>query len=408
MNFNPTILYQAPWVVPVASSIIPDGGVLVRGERIVAVAPIAQLRRRADRVVEVDGALMPQLVNCHAHLELSVFGPNCKELLQEGSFENFPDWIRALLAVREETEVAENGIADARALLRKMWEEGIGLILDTGNIPASTSIGDEGPVEVVFFQEMLGLTEKAAVERCRQLDTFAAERNVTAHAPYSSHPLLLQCIKKRCRAYRQLFSIHTAESAEETDFLTNGSGPFIDFLKERGVWDGTFRVPGLSPVPYLERLGLLDSETLCVHCVQVDDADIALLARSGARVCLCPESNRTLGVGKAPVAKMLAAGISPCLGTDSLASNPHCSLWREMRLLSQEHPGLDPQDIVAAATLNGARALGMEDHFGSLAAGRSARMLAVDQYCRTADELLQHLANLGDGVRLQPIGTTYV
>jgi len=381
---------------------------MVRGDRIETVAPSVQLRHRADLEVEVDGALMPQLVNCHAHLELSVFGEGFREELLKRPFKNFPDWIRTLLAMRKEADVAEDSVVAGRALLQKMEKAGVGFLLDTGNIPESASIGDGGAIEVIFLQEMLGLTEKAAVEGCRQLDSFADECNITAHAPYSTHPLLLQAVKRRCRANRKLFSIHTAESVEETEFLMRSSGPFLDFLEERGVWDGSFRAPGLSPVAYLERLGLLDRETICVHCVQVDEDDIAQLASKGARVCLCPESNRTLGVGKAPVAKMLAAGIAPCLGTDSLASNPHCSLWREMQLLSQQNQEIEPDYILESATLNGAKALGREDRFGSLAAGRSARMLAIEQDCRTADELLLHLVNVGDEVRLQRIGTDYV
>ena len=81
---------------------------------------------------------------------------------------------------------------------------------------------------------------------------------------------------------------------------------------------------------YLDSLGVLDSNTLCVHAVHVSKAEIVTLAEKKVRVCLCPGSNRFLGVGKAPVTEFLAHGILPALGTDSRASNTRLSMWREM------------------------------------------------------------------------------
>ena len=85
-----------------------------------------------------------------------------------------------------------------------------------------------------------------------------------------------------------------------------------------------------------------------------------LLAETKSKVCLCPGSNRYLGAGTAPVENYLRRGILPALGTDSLTSNPVLSLWREMRLLAEEHPAVDPADILRMATLGGAEALGLE------------------------------------------------
>jgi cytosine/adenosine deaminase-related metal-dependent hydrolase len=109
----------------------------------------------------------------------------------------------------------------------------------------------------------------------------------------------------------------------------------------------------------------------------VSDKEIELLQKTGSRVCLCPGSNRYLGVGRAPVTKYLQAGIIPGLGTDSLASNPELSIWREMRILAEDHPGIDVSDILTMATLGGAMALGLEQQAGTLAPGRVAEFLAV-------------------------------
>jgi cytosine/adenosine deaminase-related metal-dependent hydrolase len=160
------------------------------------------------------------------------------------------------------------------------------------------------------------------------------------------------------------------------EFLQSGQGPFRTFLEERGVWDGSFTPPATGPVHYLEGLDLLDHQTLCVHAVHLGDDEIQLLAEKKAKVCLCPGSNRFLGVGRAQPEKMLAAGIRPCLGTDSLASNPQLSLWREMAILAQDHPALPAETIVAMATRYGAEALG-QSRQGHLQKGSCRPFLAV-------------------------------
>jgi cytosine/adenosine deaminase-related metal-dependent hydrolase len=101
------------------------------------------------------------------------------------------------------------------------------------------------------------------------------------------------------------------------------------------------------------------------------------MAARQVKACICPGSNRFLGVGAAPVPQLLDSGISLVLGTDSLASNPYLSLWEEMRVLAQDHPGLKPEAIIRMVTINGAELMGLEGEMGSLAPGCSASFLAV-------------------------------
>ena len=119
------------------------------------------------------------------------------------------------------------------------------------------------------------------------------------------------------------------------------------------------------------------------------------MAGTGVKVCLCPGSNRFLGVGSAPVERYLAQGILPALGTDSLASNPELSLWREMRLLAEASDAPDPSVIFAMATLGGAQALHLDAHLGSLEPGKEADVLAVPlaEPAATPEALMQALVN---------------
>jgi cytosine/adenosine deaminase-related metal-dependent hydrolase len=177
---------------------------------------------------------------------------------------------------------------------------------------------------------------------------------------------------------KSVFSIHVAESAEEIEFLQTGTGSFRSFLESRGAWDNSFNPPGTGAVHYLEQLGVLDHRTLCVHVVHIDEQEIEILANKQVNVCLCPGSNRHLGVGKAPVKQMLSAGILPAIGTDSLSSNKTLNVWREMQILREDHPGLMPQDVFAMATIGGAVAWGRDDELGSLSPGKSAFFLSIE------------------------------
>lgn len=376
-------LHRAPYVVPVAADpqlpvVINDGAVLTENGRIVAVGPYGELAGAAAIEVEHRGAvLLPALTNCHSHLELS-------HLARLGRGDGPPagditGWIRTLLAARAQAIEPEAVEMAAWQALARLYAGGCRGVLDIGNLPASRGITDNFKVAGQFFQEILGLTEGsvAAGLALVQGGADAPELRYTGHAPYSTGPELLRQLKARSRRHGHLFPIHLAESAAEVEFLATGQGRFRKFLEERGAWDGSFQVPGLSPVAYLDALGLLDERTLCVHSVHCDAADIAILAERRAWVCLCPGSNRFLGVGKAPVPQLLGSGIPLVLGTDSLASNPQLSLWEEMRLLAADHPDLAPFEIIRMATCNGAELLGLGQEIGSLAPGFSASFLAV-------------------------------
>src|SRR6185369_13898461 len=110
-----------------------------------------------------------------------------------------------------------------------------------------------------------------------------------------------------------------------------------------------------------------------VHAVHLGARDFPRLQAHGVTVVTCPRSNRRLQVGSAPVPRLLSSGIPVALGTDSLASAPDLDLFAEMAALRQEHPGLPPAAVLLMGTFNGARALGLEEMFGSVAAGKSAR-----------------------------------
>ena len=137
---------------------------------------------------------------------------------------------------------------------------------------------------------------------------------------------------------------------------------------------------GVRPIERLRRLGLLGPGLIAVHAMHLTGDEIALLAKHGASVAHCPSSNLKLASGFAPVAEMLAAGVNVALGTDGAASNNRLDMFEEMRLaallakaVARDAEALPAHAALRAATLGGARALGLEARIGSIVPGKGCR-----------------------------------
>lgn len=375
-------LHRAPYLLPLSSdpavpTVIVDGAVLTENGRIVAVAPYAELQDHDATLVEHQGrVLLPPLVNCHTHLELSYLYRLGREEggVAEGGFSG---WVRRLLPERAKPVDQEEVRMVAWQAIANLYNGGCRAVADIGNDPASRALGENFKFPIFFYQEFLGLSASHTAANRAAVAALAEGLTCTAHAPYSTDPELIKFLKGRAARAGYLFPIHLAETGSETEFLATGGGEFRELLAPLGSSDPGFRPPACTPVAYLDRLGVLDELTLAVHCTQVNAEDIALLAARRAPVCLCPASNRYLGAGLAPAAAMHRAGIKLVLGTDSLASNPRLDLWGEMQLLTGQHPDLSPLAILTFATRHGAEVLGLAGEMGSLTPGASSSFLAV-------------------------------
>ncbi len=396
-------LHSAPWVVPVDGPVIADGGVVIEGRRICAVDTLLALHQQFPQIETVHhpfAALTPALVNAHIHLELSHLG----ELSKGPLTTSFTGWIQQLLALRDQQGATGNQVeAAARRTAELLYQQGCSVLVDIGNTASSLALATVFPGRLLAHKEYLGLAAFTLEKNLQRLATEVETSRCCGHAPYSTHPRLLQALKERAKRLGHVFPLHVAEPKAEGEMLAGGRGAMVDFIKDRGFWDGSFIAPGRSgSIRYLHSLGLLDEHTLCVHAVHVDAEEIQILAGEGSKICLCPGSNRFLQVGKAPVPQYLAAGLLPALGTDSLASNPQLSLWQEMALLADDHPGIDVETIFAMATQGGAEAVGLQRHLGTLTPGKEADLLAVavPQEVATAKQLMHHLVS--GGLTMQP------
>jgi cytosine/adenosine deaminase-related metal-dependent hydrolase len=205
---------------------------------------------------------------------------------------------------------------------------------------------------------------EAAVRDLRGLGTSQLRLGVSPHAPYTVSAPLYEAVAAFGRREQLPIAVHVAESKEETAFVRDGAGPFADAWRARGIAVVPERC---SPVAYLVQRAVVQRGTLCIHCVQVDDADVQLLRKVGGSVAHCPRSNAAHRHGRAPLAEFRAAGIPVGLGTDSVVSVGDLDPWAEA-----EAAGLVGNDALRALTIEGARALGWEAEIGSLEVGKAA------------------------------------
>jgi 5-methylthioadenosine/S-adenosylhomocysteine deaminase len=356
-------------VHPVTAPPIEDGAVLVDDRGIIdAVGPqgLVPTPPGVRELAFPEASLVPGLVNTHTHLELT-------HLAGRNAEHEFAGWIRALRALKDATapdefsRSAERGVRDA-------WAAGVTCVADTGStgapLEALARLGARG----IYYQEVFGpdagqarasmVELERAVDRLGALTSTRLRLGVSPHAPYTVSDRLYRAVDDLARGAGLPVAVHLAESGAETQLVREGTGPFADALRARGI--AVARV-ARSPVEYLLQLGVLERATgwLCIHCVQVDERDVAILRDSGAAVAHCPRSNRAHGHGAAPLAAFRRAGLRVGLGTDSVVSVGDSSLLAEAAAA-----GLDGEDALRMLTIEGARALGLENEIGSLEVGK--------------------------------------
>jgi len=178
-----------------------------------------------------------------------------------------------------------------------------------------------------------------------------------------------------------------AETIEEHEFLLDGTGPWLDFLKRIDRWHNSFHCPHLSPVKYFLQLELADQPFLLAHVNYITDDELDLLAQSNHSVAYCPRSHSYFGHQPHRFPQMLSRGINVCLGTDSLACNDSLSILDEMRFIHKQNPGFCTETLLKMATINGATALRWQDKVGTIALGKEADLIAIPLTDSSAEPL---------------------
>lgn len=381
----PRTLYTAAWVLPIAAAPIPQGAVLVEGDRIAWVGAASAISPGPDiRVVPLgNAALMPGLVNAHSHLELTTL---------RGYLEGFAfrDWLATLTRVRRDVLTADDLLDASRLGIVEALSHGITTLADTTDSATPLAAMRELGVRGIGYVEVFGPDPaqcdgsktrlRDRVGALRAADSSLVRTGVSPHAPYTVSARLFRAAADYARAEQLPMAIHIAESAAEVDFVVHGTGPFADGLRARGI---AVAPQARSPIALLDACGVLEARPLLIHAIRVDDEDLSRVADAGATIVHCPVSNAKLGHAMAPLDRMLAHGIATGLGTDSVASNDRMHLLEEARqaclfhaLRSGSPDSLHPTKALELATIGGARALGLDGQVGTLEVGKQADLSA--------------------------------
>lgn len=380
------VCLRAKWVLPVDMPPIENGEVHIENGEIAWVGKSSGREPTADFRM---AAILPGLVNVHAQLEYTVL----RGLLEDVGF--FTS-LRTLSAIKAQLSL-EDWVASATLGAGEMLSAGITTVGDSADTSASlTALLTSGQRGIVF-REVHGIERESdaettvAVLRKRlgemydQIERHHAEGRVAVgiapQSPYTVSAGLFRELAGFADSRGLHQAIHVAESLAEDRLIRHGDGPFAELFKQRAIH---WAAPGVSPVRYLADCGAFVPSTLAVHCVQTDDADITLLKANNAAVGHCPRLNGKMGVGFAPVSKMIKAGIPVGLGTGLAASSSSADMFEEMRTAvyaarskAQDVAALTTREALRMATLGGATALGMGGEIGSLRHGKRADLCVV-------------------------------
>ncbi|HEX6746463.1 MAG TPA: amidohydrolase family protein [Longimicrobium sp.] len=380
-------IWRAAWVLPVATEPVRDGAVMVGADgRIAAVGPRAAIEPpEGAEVVELgEAALLPGLVNVHAHPELSIFRGALEDL-------RFRDWILRLVGTKRAVLCDGDYEVAARWTLVECLRAGMTTVAATESSAASLGALREAGMRGIVYRELFGPDPRvadesmadlrAAVDRMRAEETDLVRVGISPHAPYTVSDALFAAAGRYARDERLPIAIHAGESVPERELVTRGEGDFAPGLRARDI---ATPPRGQTTMEMLDRLGVLAARPLLIHCVLLEYDDVVRLVDNGCAVAHCPVANAKLGHGIAPYPELREAGVRVGLGTDSVGSNNRLDLLEEARIASLLHRGrlasygfLAPADLLRLVTIDGARALGMEERIGTLEPGKDADLCAV-------------------------------
>ena len=355
-------------------AIYQDGSVAVRGDSIVAVGPRAEIdsRYHATQVIDAHGALvLPGFINGHTHVPMTLFRGLHDDV-------TLSDWLYRYIFPAEAKNVNEEFVRwGTRLAAAEQIRAGVTTFADMyyfedAVAEETKAAGMRGVLGETFIDfpapdnkseaEMLAYTEKF-------LKRWQGDPLIhTAPAPHSIYTCskkTLQDAAALARKYHAPILIHVAEMKKE--------------------WDDSLKANGMSPVQYLENIGVLGPDIIAAHCIYVDEADRKLLAERSVGCVHNPSSNMMIASGVSPVPELRAAGVAVGLGTDGPAgSNNDLDLMEEIDLaaklakISKMDPlALNAKSVVEMATIDGARAIHMDKEIGSIEPGKKADLILI-------------------------------
>ncbi len=374
------IIVKAKYLIPYPEHCIENGAVAIKGTKIYRVGTFDEIKTLTDidKIIDLGKAvILPGLINIHIHLDLTNLHNRIKPT------NNFTHWVFQIVGARIRWK-EEDYISSIEKGIELSVESGTTMVADIANTEYSFSVLKKSPLRKVVYKEVIDLNPTHANDVLKktqsELSTIIPDdllsTGLSPHAPYSVSRELYQAIAQFAIETGTLVCTHIAETQNEIEFLTKGTGSFPAFLRQLRAMPDNWQAPGLTPIQYLNETGILGNHPLLIHCNYVTDEEISVIKSSGASVAFCPRSHHFFGHTNHPFQKLLDAGINVGLGTDSLASNHSLSILDEMKFLFLHH-SISPKSLLTMATINGAKALGLESKVGQIKEGFEADLCGV-------------------------------
>lgn len=375
MQHLDTLIY-AGWIVPVEPEnvVYEQHAIAIQNGQIVAVLPSSEaVRHFSARITHrlTTHLLIPGLINAHTHAAMTLLRGFADDL-------PFNEWLNERIWPAEQAHINREFVADGtRLAIAEMLRGGVTCFNDmyffpdvVGEIADQVGIRATLGLILIDFPSAWAANVEEYLGKGKELhETFQnhplIQTALAPHAPYSVSDASLKPALAMAEELELPIHIHLHETVGEVE----------DAIEKQGE----------RPLTRLEKLGLVSSRLMGVHLTQLNNEEINLLANHGANVIHCPESNLKLASGWCPVPKLLRAGINVALGTDSVASNNDLDMLGEMRTAallakgySKDACSVPAATALSMATLNGAKALGIDHLTGSLTQGKSADIVAID------------------------------
>lgn len=384
-------IFSAEYVLPIVSAPIEKGAVVIENDKILAVGTFAEIKLQFPDA-EIDdlgeSAILPGFVNAHSHLEITAM----RGFLDRQEHD-FAAWLLKLTKTRAEILSDEDVKIAAIFGALEGARSGVTCFGDIGRfgLAGFEALKANGLRGILFQETDFSPDNKTADAdfdklkekflHLKETETELVKVGLSPHSPYTVSRRLFEKIAEYAIENNIKISTHAAESREEALLVENGTGFFIGVYEKFGVeWE----VPNCSSIEFLDKIGVLKSKPLLAHCVKVSDSDIELIKNTDSRIAHCPKSNAKFGHGGAPLEKFLDANIKLGFGSDSVASNNTCDILEEARFailsarnLETKKRFIEPAEALKAATLGGAKSLGLDAQIGSLEAGKQADIIAV-------------------------------
>ncbi len=364
---------SASRILPIDKPLVTNGVISCSGNTISSITEGTSEHLHFDNAI-----ILPGLVNTHCHLELGMLKGKTQE---QTPFTQWADSLKQLL-----TPLTADDFSNAvTSGLTECLHTGTTTVIDVGFSNATIRTSD-ARIRLLANKELIGMDplsaqtifEAALSDLAQVTSTALITSGLSAHAPFSCSPQLIEKIINYSSKKNSPFTMHLAESLEEQEHYSKIQGSMLDFLRTR--WSSySPPQPAKNSVNYCLDNNLIPDNALLVHCNTVTPEQLAVLSQKKCTISHCPRSRAFFGHPQFPLKEALAAKVPVALGTDSLASNYSLNMWEELQHLYSEYgESVSAEECIKMATVYGAQATGIPKLTGTLTKNALADFIVIE------------------------------